>query len=116
MGDPNYLFRNFDWFSIDQHQRKQLAAEIDGWDGDRLLNTSVEDLSEYFEKKYWVDVPVLRVDDIVADQSETEIDVSHEPGRDILRRPLNIKGTAIEVTVPFDGDGESSRFSRLHTP
>jgi hypothetical protein len=106
MGDPNYLFRNFDWFSIDQHQRKQLAAEIDGWDGDRLLNTSVEDLSEYFEKKYWVDVPVLRVDDIVADQSETEIDVSHEPGRDILRRPLNIKGTAIEVTVPFDGDGE----------
>jgi hypothetical protein len=49
---------------------------------------------------------VLRVDDIVADQSETEIDVSHEAGRDILRRPLNIKGTAIEVTVPFDGDGE----------
>jgi hypothetical protein len=50
MGDPNYLFCNFDWFFIDQHQRKQLAAEIDGLDGDRLLNTSVEDLSEYFER------------------------------------------------------------------
>ncbi len=109
MRDQNYLFCNFEWFFIDQHQREQLMADLDGMDGDRLLNTSVEDLSEYFQKKYRVDVPVLRVNDIVADQSETEIDVSHDPGRDILRRPHKITGTAIEVTVPFDGEGEVFR-------
>ena len=108
MRNPNYLFCEVDWFSVDQHQRKQLAAEIEAMDGERLLNTSVEDLSEYFEKKYWVDVPVLRIDDIVADQNETQIDVSHDPDRYIRdrSRPFHIKGTAIEVTVPFDGDGE----------
>jgi hypothetical protein len=81
MPDRNYLFNNVDWHSVDQHQRKELAQEVDSINGDRLLNTSVDDLCYYFEKKYKIEVPTLRPEDIVADQRETRIDVSGDPRR-----------------------------------
>jgi hypothetical protein len=81
MRDCNYLFSNADWYSVDQNQRKELVEEIDGINGDRLLNTSVDDLCDYFENKYQIDVPVLRPENIVADQRKTKIDVSGDPNR-----------------------------------
>jgi hypothetical protein len=107
--DPNYLFTKFHWFAVDQHQRKQLIQEIDSLNGDRLLNTPVEDLCDYFESKYRIEVPVLRPDEIVVDQQETQIDVSHDSRRFIRDRsePFYLKGIAIEVVVPFDGDAEA---------
>ena len=109
MPDPSYLFNKVDWFSVDQHQRQQLAAEIDALNGDRLLNTSVEDLCTYFETKYRVNVPVLKPDEIVADQQETQIDVSHDHQRYIRdrSRPFLVKGTTVEIGIPFDGDAEA---------
>lgn len=109
MRDPSYLFNKVDWFSVDQHQRQQLAAEIDALDGDRLLNTSVEDLCAYFETKYRIEVPILKVDEVVADQQETQIDVSQDPQRYIRDRgrPFHVKGTTVEIAVPFEGDAEA---------
>lgn len=106
MSNPNYLFNKIDWFSIDQNQRKELVAEIDSLNGDRLLSTPVEDLCDYFENKYRIEVPVLRPDEIVVDQQETQIDVSYDQRRFIRDRsePFYIKGIAIDVVVPFDGD------------
>ena len=100
MRDSELLFSTVDWFSVDQHQRAQLGAEIDKIESDRLLNTSIEDLSGYFEQKYRVDVPVLRPDDIVVDQRETQTEV------DDYGRRIRIKGTAVEFEVPFEGDKE----------
>lgn len=109
MRDRNYLFNNVNWHSLDQHQRKELAKEIDRVDGDRLLNTSVEDLCDYFEKKYIIDVPTLRPEDIVADQRETKIDVSGDPRRYFSNsgQPFYVNGTTVEISVPFEGDGEA---------
>ena len=104
MRDRNYLFNNVDWFSVDQHQRRELAKEIDSINGDRLLNSSVEDLCDYFEKKYKIEVPVLRPDNIVADQRETRIDVS---GDSNSGQPFYVNGTAVEIAVPFEGDSEA---------
>lgn len=109
MRDRNYLFNNVDWHSMDQHQRKELAKEIDGINGDRLLNTSVDDLCDYFEKKYKIDVPTLRPEDIVANQRETKIDVSGDPSRYFSNagQPFYVNGTTVEISVPFEGDGEA---------
>lgn len=109
MRDRNYLFNNVDWFSVDQHQRKELAKEIDSIGGDRLLNSSIEDLCDYFEKKYKIEVPVLRPDDIVADQRETKIDVSGDPRRYFSNpgQPFYVNGTIVEISVPFEGDAEA---------
>lgn len=109
MRDRNYLFNKVDWHSVDQHQRKELAKEIEGINGDRLLNTSVDDLCDYFEKKYKIDVPVLRPENIVADQRETKIDVSGDPRRYFSNpgQPFYVNGTTVEISVPFEGDAEA---------
>ena len=108
MGEPNFLFFKHDWFAVQDHQKKQLTDEVAKMDGNRLLNTSPDDLCDYFEDKYRVNVPSLIETEIVADQNETQIDVS----RDFLRairdrnRPFYISGTEVEITVPFEGDAE----------
>lgn len=78
-------------------------------DGDRLLNTSVDDLARYFEQKYSITVPVLLKDEIVVDQRETQVDVRHDPMRMIMdrSRPVHVSGTEVEVEIPFDGEAEA---------
>lgn len=108
MRDRNYLFNSVDWHSMDQHQRMELAKEVDCINGDRLLNTSVDDLCDYFEKKYKIEVPKLRPENIVADQRETKIDVSGDPRRYFSNpgQPFYVNGTTVEISVPFEGNGE----------
>ncbi len=108
MRERNYLFSKYDWFSVQENQEKQLTAEISQMDGNRMLNTSPDDLCDYFEEKYRVNVPILRESEITADQKETQIDVSGDRLRAIRdrSRPFHIPGTEIEITVPFDGDTE----------
>jgi len=108
MRERNYLFSKYDWFSVQENQNNQLTTEISQMDGNRLLNTAVDDLCDYFEEKYRVNVPILKESDITADQKETQIDVSGDRLR-VIRdrsRPFYVAGTEIEITVPFDGDTE----------
>ena len=100
MREPNYLFSNVDWHSVQDHQKKSLADEIAQFDGNRLLNTSVDDLCNYFEKKYRLEVPILWENEIVADQKEIHI-ISHP------RQRSPVAGTKVEITVPFVGEGEA---------
>ena len=110
-GQSDYLFCGTDWFSVAESQRRTLQSEIDSMDGNRLLNTSVDDLCDYFEDKFRIDIPKLDEDQIVADQRETHIDVSQDPMRDVWdrSRPFHVAGTLVEVTVPFSGDSEAFR-------
>jgi len=105
------LFSDYDLNSVLQRQEAQLLKEIDALEGNRLLNTSVEDLCDYFEQKYRVEVPRLRESEITVDQSETDVDVSQDPLRAIFdrSRPFYIKGTTVRFFIPFDGDQELFR-------
>jgi hypothetical protein len=109
MRDRNYLFNNADWHSVDQHQRKEIAKEVYSINGDKLLNSSVDDLCDYFEKKYRIEVPVLRPENIIADQRETKIDISGDPRRHFSNpvQPFYVNGTTVEISVPFEGDSEA---------
>jgi len=109
MREPNYLFSKYDWFAVQDNQKKQLAGEVAKMDGNQLLNTSIDDLCDYFEEKYWVNVPSLVETKIVADQNETQIDVSGDRLRMIRdrSRPFYIPGTKVEITIPFEGDAEA---------
>src|ERR1035438_6225859 len=102
MRQRKYLFNNVNWYSVYDHQKNLLNEEVAKFDGNRILNTSVDDLSEYFEKKYSIRVPELRESEIVADQQETQIDVSHDPNRYIRdkSRPFYVPGITVEITVP----------------
>jgi hypothetical protein len=104
-----YLFSKVDWFSVDRQQREKLVEEVARINGNRLLNTSVDDLCDYFEEKYRIDVPILLRDEIIADQHETQIDARRDPGKYIRdrSRPYLIAGTVIEISVPFSGEAEA---------
>lgn len=106
--DNDYLFSKIDWFSTDRYQRAALEEEVSVLDGNRLLNTSVDDLCAYFVEKYQIDIPVLNRNEIEVDQREAQIDVSQDPMRAIIDRsgPVYILGTEIEVSVPFTGEAE----------
>jgi len=83
-----------------------MAAEVEGIDANRLLNTSVEDLAVYFSEKFEINVPFLDVDSLVVDQREKQIDVSRDQMRMIRdrSRPFYITGTEVEVEIPFTGE------------
>ena len=102
-----YLFSKHGWHDVSEHQKRQLDDEVNKMNGDRLLNTSPDDLRNYLVEKYSIDVPTIDREEIVADQKETEIDVSHDRRRWIedRSRPFYVTGTRIEITVPFSGDG-----------
>jgi len=105
----DYLFTGLDWYAVDRHQRQQMVAEIERVDAERLLNTSVDDLAQFFAEKYMITVPELDVENLVVDQREKQIDVSHDRMRMIRDRgrPFYITGTEIEVEVPFTGEAEA---------
>lgn len=109
MAREDYLFMGPDWHSVDRHQRTQMAAEIEGVNADRLLNTSVDDLAKFFSEKFQIAVPELDVENLVVDQREKKIDVSRDPMRMIMDRdrPFYITGTEIEIEVPFTGEAEA---------
>ena len=104
--DERSLFAKFYWHDVLEHQIKQMAAEIDSIPSNRLLNTSVDDLTDYLVEKFKLDVPVLDEQGIHADQHESQIDVSQDFDRVIFNRgePFYISGTSVVITVPFRGD------------
>jgi len=111
MPDRQYLFSDADWFSVEQNQLKKMQEEIAAINGDRLLNTAVDDLARYFESKFKIEVPALVTEEIVVDQREAKIDVRHDPRRwiDDRSRPVYVPGTEVEVEIPFAGGSEVFR-------
>ena len=111
MHSNNYLFCQVEWYSFKREREQIILSKINGINGNHLLNTSVDDLCDYFEEKYRFDVPVLHEDRIVVGQKETPVDVSQDPRRAIRNRsrPFYIPGTTVEITIPFTGDKEAFR-------
>lgn len=109
MRDRNFLFSTVRWHDVETHQLQEMRKTVESMDGDRLLNTSVEDLAKYLEEKFQIEIPTLLTEEIVVDQRETRIDVSRDHNRAIFdrSRPFHITGTEIEVEVPFTGEAEA---------
>lgn len=108
MRDREYLFSNVSWHDVERHQLQELRKAVESMDGDRLLNTSVDDLATYFEQKFQIEVPTLLTDQIVVDQREAKLDVSRDQNRMIFdgSRSFHIIGTEIEAEIPFIGEAE----------
>lgn len=99
------LFSGPDWFSVEKGRKGQMSAAILNMDTNRILNTPLEDLADYFEGEYQIEVPVLITDEASADQQEKDIDVSGDRDRYWgARGPHLVRGTEVTVRVPFSGD------------
>ncbi|HPO87474.1 MAG TPA: hypothetical protein PLN86_16670 [Candidatus Hydrogenedentes bacterium] len=106
MRDAELLFAKNDLSEVLRaHEIKALDA-IESFHADRLLNTSVEDLFQYFVAEYKVNPIRIFEDQISVDQAETKIDVSQDQLRLIHDRsePFYVNGTRVTFFVPFEGD------------
>lgn len=104
----DHLFAEADLGAVLRGHEQKMLSEIDGIDGNQLLNSSADDLCDHFEVEYTVSVPQLAEDRISVDQSEAKIDVSQDHSRVIYDRskPFYIAGTSVTFFIPFEGDSE----------
>ena len=86
------LFLKTAWFVVERHVRKGLESEISASDGNKLLDTPIDNLCKDFVDKYRIDIPVLDRNKIVKDYEDTQI---------------NESGFRIEITVPFTGNASA---------
>lgn len=107
MARDDLLFYKADSFAVQEYQRNAIATEIAGMDGNRLLNTNVDDLVAYVVEKFRIDVPDLDEANMNVDQQESQRDVSGDPRRMAYIMgdgPVHVTGTEVIVEVPFSGD------------
>ena len=100
------LFSETPWSNVEERVHSQLKHEIDTWGENQLLNTSIDDLCEYFADKYHIDIPVINRDEIIIEEpEETEVDVSGDIKYAVedQSQPANVPGVRIQITVPFTG-------------
>ena len=103
-----YLFVDGDLREEGDRRRVAVQTDIERYERNRLLNSSVDDLVNYFAAKYAIDVPVLDESKMRAQESESHRDVSQDFNRSIMdrSRPFFVPATAITVFIPFTGDGD----------
>jgi len=107
--NSGYLFASRGLRDLLEERARQIDIETAQIEGERLLNTSVADLVSYFVQKYELEVPTLRVDEMVADESESRVDVSRDPNRFFIgerRGPFYVPGQRITIDIPFSGEAE----------
>ena len=113
MARRDYLLIETDSFSVQENQRRVMQAEIASMDGNRLLNTNIDDLVAYFAGKFGIEVPSLLEDEMTVDQREAQRDVSGDPRRMAYHLgrggPVMVTGTEIVVDLPFSGDPQMFR-------
>ena len=106
MRDPELLFAKHDLSEVLRQQERKALEAIESFDANRLLNTSVEDLVQYFVSEYQIEAVNILDQQISVDQAEAKIDISRDQSRLIYDRsePFYISGTRVTFFVPFEGD------------
>lgn len=101
--DP--LFSGSSWHQVEETQRARLREEISQYPADRLLNTSVEDLSSYFYEKFKFEVPILNRSQEEADSREVQMNPRHQRS-DLYGDygPQHVTGTEFTLDIPYEGE------------
>ena len=83
-----------------------MLAEINSLKENQILNTSEEELCNYFVEKYKVESPQIDESQIQVDYGDAKIDVSQRFEYDVFdkSRPFYVTGTRVTFYIPFSGD------------
>lgn len=102
----NVLFWERDLRNLVESYDQEMLRAIDGVNKNTLLNTSIDNLCDYYEQNYRIHVPELREEEITVDQTEAQVDISQDRLRMVPDRskPAYVSGAKIVFSVPFDGD------------
>jgi hypothetical protein len=104
----NCLFSRYDGFAI-QHERIQnLQSQIANLPAERILNTDIDALIDYYVASNHIDVPRLRLDELTAEHSERQIEVND---RYYDGGTYMVSGDNYRIEIPFDGREEVFHWS-----
>ena len=106
------LFYENDLRSVLTRQEQAFTNGIDALNEEHVLNTSPEDLRNYFVEKYTVNVPEIDESRIHVDYGDAKIGISHrfEYFVSDRSRPAYVTGTRLIFYVPFTGDYKLFQF------
>ena len=106
------LFSKQDLSGVLDNRQHQIKREVGGLSEERLLNTMINSLLDYFNEKYRLNMPEINEAAIYTDWDETLIDVSgrFEYASSRLGRPQHVAGTKYKFNVPFEGDPDLFRY------
>ena len=106
------LFSDWSWYEVEQRVRGALQNEVGLWDGNQLLNTSIDDLCQCFVNKYRVNIPVINRNEIKKDYEDWQVDVSGDLkyATDAQSGPVYVQGVRIEISVPYAGKSGAFRY------
>jgi hypothetical protein len=99
------LFSGVMWHQVEETQKARLREEISLYPAEKLLNTSVEDLSSYFYEKFKLEVPVLDRSRAEADSREVQMNPRH-PRSEFYGDygPQHVTGTEFTLDIPYEGE------------
>lgn len=104
--DDRLLFNDGDLDSVLRQIGDSLEQEISTYDANKLLNTPVADLCQYFVAKFTVDPVELLESEITTDQRESALSTRRIPDADFLfaEPGRSVPATSFSFFIPFSGD------------
>ena len=104
MADP--LFKRYDLRATLDAEEKTMVDEISSLNEDRVLNTSPQDLCDYFVNKFKIEPIELEETQIQVDYGDKQIDVRNRFEYAVFdeSRPVYVSGTRVTFYIPFRGD------------
>ncbi|QFT93199.1 hypothetical protein FIU86_10115 [Roseovarius sp. THAF9] len=101
------LFWQYDWTAVVEGQKRAARDAASKLTSNAFAEKSIEELAGELCEKYSLEVPALDTENITVKQREVEIDVSNNRMRHFSSGgPQYVKGTAIDVRIPFTGDAQ----------
>lgn len=104
----NVLFSRYDGFTIQRERIQRIQAEIATLPAERILNTDLDALTDYYVAANHVEVPTLRMDEISAEHSERPIQIVD---RYYDGASTTVIGESYRIEVPYDGREEVFHWS-----
>ena len=98
-------FRDGDTFATFQNIKEKVTREIEALENDYVLKASPAELERYYVSQVMVTPLTLDAKNHYIDSQEgTQLDVSHDFRRGLFGERLVVKGTSIDIAIPFTGD------------
>jgi len=104
-----HLHRNVSVGDMVRRHREILRKEVNGLSTHQLKNTSKDKLISSLSDQLSINIPVLDISNPVSATREFDINRSGHHDYEFAGGPRMVKGTEVNVTVPYTGDTEAFR-------
>ena len=102
------MFCKKDIYQHIEELKEDIKNEINSYEKNKLLNTSLYDLIKYLTDKYTISIPTLLKEEITVSQEETRVDISGRVGflPSSFGGDQYANGIKVKVKIPYQGNSD----------